>query len=241
MSTILPRAQFTKTRLRPHTCERGRIDEVMRFRCMRAHDEDEERAAQKRVEFDLANAETAHIAFRHVRIIGGDGNAESRKLVRHICGDTTETDEACGGPAQSQHRSSGRAPVPVARARSPRVLCNPPINVKSPRNGMIGHFVEAIIRDIRNHHAMLIGGLHVDDINANPIATDRLAPFELGDRLARNTRVLLQNRVRIGGLLGKSLAGAALQADDVSPNRIEYTALDLQIGIVVVADVDFGI
>src|SRR5262249_43468725 len=56
-------------RLRPHARKRGSVDKVMRFRRVRAHDDDKDRAAQKRSELDLANAETAHVAFRYVRIV----------------------------------------------------------------------------------------------------------------------------------------------------------------------------
>ena len=141
--------------------------------------------------------------------------------------------------AQSQHWPSGRAPVPATSARRRCVLENTPKQNKPQGDGVVGDFVEAIVGDVGHHHAVLIGSLDIDDVDADPIATDRLAPLELGDRLARNTGILLENDVRVGGLFGKTLACATLQADDLRPDRFEYTALDVQIGIVVVTDIHF--
>ena len=108
-----------------------------------------------------------------------------------ICGNTTEADETGSGAAQPQQRPSGCAPVPTPFARGHRVLENTPKQSKPQRDGVVRDLVEAIVGDVRDYHAVLIRSFHVHYVDADPVATDRLAPFELGYCLARNASVLL--------------------------------------------------
>jgi hypothetical protein len=102
--------------------------------------------------------------------------------------------------------------MPAAFARGRRVLEDAAKQSKRQRDGVIRNLVEAIVGNVGDDYAILISSLYVDNVDADPVPTDRLAALELRDRLARNTGVLLENDVRIDGLLGiLGLCGIAVR------------------------------
>ncbi len=93
---------------------------------------------------------------------------------------------------------------------------------------MVGHLVDAVVRDVRDDDAALGGGGEVDRVDADAVAGDDLAALETLDHLARHERVAVDDAERLAGELAQppGLAHVAL-VDERVPGGLDQLALEV--------------
>ena len=225
-------------RRRLHLRQPRGVDDVVRLRRVGRHDIDDVGRREQLVQFDLAHTVGAHQAARHIGVVGDNLEAEDLQLAGNVLGDAPEADQAPGRATETLGRHAGRTPVPLAGMGGPVIHGDAAQQHEAHRDGMVGHLLDAVVGHVGDEDAVLVGRLDVQDVDADAVPADDLAPRQLFDGRPHDLGILLQDGVRVRRQLAEPFAGLALQSDHLGADRLEHAALDVEIRIVVIADVD---
>jgi hypothetical protein len=152
---------------------------------------DDVRPPQELPERDGRCARCLDLPIRHVRISHEDRAAEGSQPLDDLPSNPAEADHADGLGAQRGDRSAQdavhvvRVLHPGAGAEVPIELHDPPVQGEDQRQRVVGDLLGAVVREMRDDHAMLRGRVEVDLVEADGVAADDLAAREGRKRRAR--------------------------------------------------------
>ena len=103
---------------------------------------------------------------------------------------------------------------------------------------MIGDLLDAVIRDIDDHDAVIGGSCHIHTVIADAVADDHLELGECGKDLTRQRRVLVEQCLGVGALRDNVRGGFALTDGECAVVCSQGGAVMVVVGIGGVCDVD---
>src|SRR3954470_8695989 len=190
-----------------HLAKLGFADEHARLWRQRQMQRDEIRLPQQRLQigaFDL-----------QIGIEPEDPHSKCARAQRDLLPDAPEPHDPEGAARETKDGLS-RRDRPPSRAHHPVEEHDFARAGEEERHGVIGNLLDAVGGVVRHDDARRGGGVEVDRVHADPVASDDLAPWHLRHHLARDgPGIRVEERVAIAGF-GEELIGLLrLQGDEI--------------------------
>ncbi len=170
-----------------------------------------------------ADSQGLVVSLRDKRVVKDDVEPERPGPQGHRGADPAAADQAEGLAAQPG-RARGIAVVPPSRSDRRGARDQPSSDRQKEHQGVVGHFLGAVIRDVAHDHAMSSGGGPVDVVVTDAGPDDASAPGGPREGGLADRRDLVKQdqgvgRIHMPGELG--LAGGAGQLDpgDIAQDR----------------------
>ena len=179
-----------------HFLESLGAEQVLGFGRQWAMQRDVIRRPDQLVQLDAAHVGPFQHVIGHVGIIRDHLHPECLGLGRNQLRNLAECHQSQHGSPQAMNRNHRpHLPFPRLRARiRRRDLAD---QRQQQRHGVVGHFVQAIIRDLRDHDALAGGDGDVHVVHADAEPRDHAALGHLRDHLASDLGIRGQNRVGV--------------------------------------------
>ena len=213
---------------RLHLTEGVGVEQAARLRQQRRVNRHVVGSTQQLREIDVLDAFADEDLERHVRIVGDHLQAERPRLRRDELRNPAEADQPQHAAAQSMDRHDRRH-LPPAILHVPVRQGDLASHGQQQRHRMIGDFVDAVVRHLRDDDPRRGRRRQIDVVDADAEARDDPAAAHLPDHVGGDLRVGDEQRVGTGGNLQDRIRRGLRRQFQLGADRREHFPRGIQV------------